>query len=181
MRTGCDHLAEAQLSYDPVNCHAWLDALPPEPGPAQELCRTHATNLKVPQGWECEDRRQLAFAPSPAAPSPAAPSPAAPSPAAPSPAAPAPSPAAPSPAAVKLEPEPEPVPEPEPEPEPEEASVRVSEPKPARAKAKSKPKPSLLSRALKTTGPQRSAISEELGAPRLTDSSSTDSSSTDSS
>ncbi len=166
MRTGCDHLAEAQLSYDPVNCHAWLDALPAEPGPAQELCRTHATNLKVPQGWECEDRRQLAFAPSPAAPSPAAVK------------------LEPAPAAVKPEPEPEPVkpePVPEPEPEPEEASVRVSEPKPARAKAKSKPKPSLLSRALKTTGPQRSAISEELGAPRLNDSSSTDNSSTDSS
>ena len=145
MRTGCDHLAEAQLSYDPVNCHAWLDALPPEPGPAQELCRTHATNLKVPQGWECEDRRQLAFAPTPATPSPAA---------------------------VKPEPEPEP------EPEPKEEPARVSEPKPARVKAKSKPKPSLLSRALRTTGPQRSAISEELGAPRLPDSSSTDSSAT---
>ena len=159
MRTGCDHLAEAQLSYDPVNCHAWLDALPPEPGPAQELCRTHATNLKVPQGWECEDRRQLAFAASPAAPTPAAPSP----------------------AAVKPEPEPvvvKPEPEPEPEPEPKEEPARVSEPKPARAKAKSKPKPSLLSRALKTTGPQRSAISEELGAPRVTDSSSADTSST---
>ena len=154
MRTGCDHLAEAQLSYDPVSCHAWLDALPPEPGPAQELCRTHATNLKVPQGWECEDRRQLAFAPTPAAPSPAA---------------------------VKPEPEPvvvKPEPEPDPEPEPKEEPARVSEPKPARAKAKSKPKPSLLSRALKTTGPQRSAISEELGAPRVTDSSSADTSST---
>ena len=163
MRTGCDHLAEAQLSYDPVNCHAWLDALPPEPGPAQELCGTHATNLKVPQGWECEDRRQLAFAPSPVAPSPSAPSP-----------------SAPSPSAVQLV-EPEPVvvtPEPEPEPEPEEEPARVSEPKPARAKAKSKPKPSLLSRALKTTGPQRSALSEELGAPSSTDTSSTDTSST---
>ena len=157
MRTGCDHLAEAQLSYDPVNCHAWLDALPPEPGPAQELCRTHATNLKVPQGWECEDRRQLAFAPTPAAPSPAA---------------------------VKPEPEPvvvKPEPEPDPEPEPKEEPARVSEPKPARAKAKSKPKRSLLSRALKTTGPQRSALSEELGAPSSTDTSSTDSSSTGSS
>ena len=166
MRTGCDHLAEAQLSYDPVNCHAWLDALLPEPGPAQELCGTHATNLKVPQGWECEDRRQLAFAPSPAAPSPAAPSP-----------------AAPSPAAVQQE-EPELVvvtPEAEPEPEPEEKPARVSEPKPARVKAKSKPKRSLLSRALKTTGPQRSALSEELGAPSSTDTSSTDSSSTGSS
>ena len=154
MRTGCDHLAEAQLSYDPVNCHAWLDALPPEPGPAQELCRTHATNLKVPQGWECEDRRQLAFAPTPAAPSPAA---------------------------VKPEPEPvvvKPEPEPDPEPEPKEEPARVSEPKPARAKAKSKPKPSLLSRALKTTGPQRSAISEELGAPSSADTSSADTSST---
>ena len=154
MRTGCDHLAEAQLSYDPVNCHAWLDALPPEPGPAQELCRTHATNLKVPQGWECEDRRQLAFAPTPAAPSPAA---------------------------VKPEPEPvvvKPEPEPDPEPEPKEEPARVSEPKPARAKAKSKPKPSLLSRALKTTGPQRSALSEELGAPSSSGSSSTDTSST---
>ena len=154
MRTGCDHLAEAQLSYDPVNCHAWLDALPPEPGPAQELCGTHATNLKVPQGWECEDRRQLAFAPTPAAPSPAA---------------------------VKPEPEPvvvKPEPEPEPEPEPKEEPARVSEPKPARAKAKSKPKPSLLSRALKTTGPQRSAISEELGAPSSADTSSADTSST---
>ena len=154
MRTGCDHLAEAQLSYDPVNCHAWLDALPPEPCPAQELCRTHATNLKVPQGWECEDRRQLAFAASPAAPTPAAPSP----------------------AAVKPEPEPvvvKPEPEPDPEPEPKEEPARVSEPKPARAKAKSKPKPSLLSRALKTTGPQRSAISEELGAPSSADTSST--------
>ena len=150
MRTGCDHLAEAQLSYDPVNCHAWLDALPPEPGPAQELCRTHATNLKVPQGWECEDRRQLAFAPTPAAPSPAA---------------------------VKPEPEPVVV-KPEPEPEPKEEPARVSEPKPARAKAKSKPKPSLLSRALKTTGPQRSAISEELGAPSSADTSSADTSST---
>ena len=154
MRTGCDHLAEAQLSYDPVNCHAWLDALPPEPGPAQELCRTHATNLKVPQGWECEDRRQLAFAPTPATPSPAA---------------------------VKPEPEPvvvKPEPEPDHEPEPKEEPARVSEPKPARAKAKSKPKPSLLSRALKTTGPQRSAISEELGAPSSADTSSADTSST---
>ncbi|MSX00548.1 MAG: hypothetical protein F2809_06370 [Actinobacteria bacterium] len=133
--------------------------MPPEPGPAQELCGTHATSLKVPQGWECEDRRQLAFAPSPVAPSPAAPSP----------------------AAVKPEPEPvvvKPEPEPDPEPEPKEEPARVSEPKPARAKAKSKPKPSLLSRALKTTGPQRSAISEELGAPRVTDSSSADTSST---
>lgn len=141
MRTGCDHLAEAQLSFDPVNCHAWIDALLPEPGPAQELCGTHATNLKVPQGWECEDRRQLAFAPSPSAVEPEV--------------------------AV--------------EPEPEEEPTRVSEPKPARAKAKSKPKPSLLSRALKTTGPQRSALSEELGAPSSTDTSTTDSSSTDSS
>ena len=153
MRTGCDHLAEAQLSYDPVNCHAWLDALLPEPGPAQELCGTHATNLKVPQGWECEDRRQLAFAPSPAAPSPAA--------------------------VQQVEPELVVVtPEAEPEPEPEEKPARVSEPKPARVKAKSKPKRSLLSRALKTTGPQRSALSEELGAPSSTDTSSADTSST---
>lgn len=142
MRTGCDHLAEAQLSYDPVNCHAWIDVLLPEPGPAQELCGLHAANLKVPQGWEYDDRRQSAAAASPAAPSPAA---------------------------VQLvEPEPEPLP------------VKT-EPKPARAKAKGRPKHSLLSRALKTTGPQRSALSEELGASSSTDSSSTDSSSTDSS
>ncbi len=162
MRTGCDHLAEAQLSYDPVNCHAWIDVLLPEPGPAQELCGLHAANLKVPQGWECEDRRQLAFAPSPAAPSPSAPSPSAVEP------------------EVAARPEPEVAVEPEvaARPEPEEEPTRVSEPKPARAKAKSKPKPSLLSRALKTTGPQRSALSEELGAPSSTDTSSTDTSST---
>jgi hypothetical protein len=172
MRTGCDHLAEAQLSYDPVNCHAWIDVLLPEPGPAQELCGLHAANLKVPQGWECEDRRQLAFAPSPAAPSPAAPSPSAPSPSAPSPSAVEPE--------VAARPEPEVAVEPEvaARPEPEEEPARVSEPKPARAKAKSKPKPSLLSRALKTTGPQRSALSEELGAPSSSGSSSTDTSST---
>ena len=162
MRTGCDHLAEAQLSYDPVNCHAWIDVLLPEPGPAQELCGLHAANLKVPQGWECEDRRQLAFAPSPAAPSPSAPSPSAVEP------------------EVAARPEPEVAVEPEvaARPEPEEEPARVSEPKPARAKAKSKPKPSLLSRALKTTGPQRSALSEELGAPSSADTSSADTSST---
>ena len=164
MRTGCDHLAEAQLSYDPVNCHAWLDPLPTEPELGQELCELHAANLRVPQGWDSVDRRHVAPSPTPVAsddPVPVTEPVAEPLPAA--------------------KPQAEPQAEAEPVVDPVAEPTRVSEPKPTRVKAKSRPKPSLLSRALKTTGPQRSALSEELGAPTSTDTSSTDTSSTDTS
>ncbi|MEX0768997.1 MAG: DUF3499 family protein, partial [Microthrixaceae bacterium] len=65
VRTGCDHFAEAQLTFDPVNLHAWIDSLTSEPGPAQELCERHAAHLTVPQGWTYEDRRNSLIAEDP--------------------------------------------------------------------------------------------------------------------
>ena len=152
MRTGCDRPAEARLLYDPVNCHAWLNILPPEPAHGQELCGLHAANLKVPQGWEFEDLRKVnLLKPAPESSEPEA--------------------LAETALAPDLKPEPAPEPEPEPDPEPE------PEPELKSAKTgskKKKPRPSLLSRALKTTGPQRSALSAELGATSSSEISPTD-------
>ena len=148
MRTGCDRPAEARLLYDPVNCHAWLNTLPPEPAHGQELCGLHAANLKVPQGWEFEDLRQVnLLKPAPESSEPEA--------------------LAETALAPDLKPEPAPEPEPEPAPEPELKSAKTGS-------NKKKPRPSLLSRALKTTGPQRSALSAELGATSSSEISPTD-------
>lgn len=150
MRTGCDRPAEARLLYDPVNCHAWLNILPPEPAHGQELCGLHAANLKVPQGWEFEDLREVNLlkpAPESSEPEALAETALAPD--------------------LKPDPDPEPEPAPEPEPEPELKSAKTGS-------KKKKPRPSLLSRALKTTGPQRSALSAELGATSSSEISPTD-------
>ncbi len=143
VRTGCDHVADAQLSYDPVNCHAWLDMLAAQPGQAQELCQRHAANLTVPQGWTCEDRRSSLvadFAAEVPAPFPAEP---------------------------ETAPEPEPSQRPNSKTQPSSKTLPSSKTQPSSKPGRSnhaRSKPSLLSRALRSTGSQRSALSAELGA-----------------
>jgi len=163
MRTGCDQIAEAQLSFDPVHCHAWLDLLSTEPGAGQELCGLHAANLRVPQGWDSQDRRAAGTVASEAPAETPAPTLSEGS------------------SELDVEQPVELVHESDPLPsfteqleaEPEPAASTVAK-KPRREHAKKRPKPSLLSRALRSTGPQRSALSEELGAPSSTETSSTD-------
>ncbi|MEX0767931.1 MAG: hypothetical protein WD029_05630, partial [Microthrixaceae bacterium] len=153
------------LTFDPVNLHAWIDSLTPEPGPAQELCERHAVHLTVPQGWTYEDRRTPFIAEDP----------------------------------PESEPEPEPLAEQAPESEPEVVLEPAQVPKPktraqskdrsqskARTQSKNRTqpersKPSLLSRALRSSGAQRSALSAELGATTSAQTGSSDSADAESS
>jgi hypothetical protein len=47
----------ARLTFDPVGCAVWLD--PPALGeePVQQVCSIHAATLTVPLGWTVTDRR----------------------------------------------------------------------------------------------------------------------------
>jgi hypothetical protein len=73
MRPGCDRSAVARLTFDPVGCELWLDALANHTAPVQELCTFHVDRLTVPRGWTVIDRRPgvVVAAPEPAsAPAP---------------------------------------------------------------------------------------------------------------
>lgn len=58
-RPGCSAPATATMTYHYAGRTVWLDGPgdEPEPAAAWGLCATHAASLKVPVGWECEDRR----------------------------------------------------------------------------------------------------------------------------
>ena len=57
-KPGCSSSASATLTYDYAGRMAWLEALGDEAHPmAYDLCAEHATQLRVPQGWDLQDRR----------------------------------------------------------------------------------------------------------------------------
>jgi hypothetical protein len=57
-RPGCARAAVATLSYAYADGIVVLEPLANEAHPmVHDLCRTHADGLRVPRGWELEDRR----------------------------------------------------------------------------------------------------------------------------
>lgn len=58
-RPGCPAPATATMTYHYASRTVWLDSPGGEPDAtaAWGLCHTHAASLKVPVGWECDDRR----------------------------------------------------------------------------------------------------------------------------
>jgi hypothetical protein len=58
-RPGCNAPADATLTYDYGQSVGYLDWLQP-PHPMQyDLCITHADRIRVPVGWELQDRRTV--------------------------------------------------------------------------------------------------------------------------
>ena len=57
-RPGCTSAPVAVLTYDYAQRTAWLDDVERAPqGTTWLLCITHADTLRVPVGWQLEDRR----------------------------------------------------------------------------------------------------------------------------
>jgi hypothetical protein len=56
-RPGCGEPATALLTYDYTGRTVWLDDASEIDGSSWPLCSAHADGLKVPVGWNCEDRR----------------------------------------------------------------------------------------------------------------------------
>lgn len=57
-RPGCAAPASATLSFDYAGRRAWVEPLSTVSDPARyDLCLGHAGRLRVPVGWEWEDRR----------------------------------------------------------------------------------------------------------------------------
>ena len=58
-RPGCASPATASMTYEYASRTVWLDVPGSEPDPdaAWGLCGTHADRLKVPVGWDRNDRR----------------------------------------------------------------------------------------------------------------------------
>src|SRR5436190_16316199 len=57
-RPGCTSAPVAVLTYDYAQRTAWLDDVGRAPqGTTWLLCLTHADTLRVPVGWQLEDRR----------------------------------------------------------------------------------------------------------------------------
>ncbi len=57
-RPGCNQNSVATLAYDYAARTVWIDDVAPESHPATyDLCLRHATNLRVPLGWQLRDRR----------------------------------------------------------------------------------------------------------------------------
>jgi hypothetical protein len=58
-RPGCDRPAATRLSYDTVSCQVWLDPLPEFAGRDQEICALHSSRLTVPRGWSISNHQLL--------------------------------------------------------------------------------------------------------------------------
>lgn len=64
-RPGCSAPAAALLSFDPINCHVWIDhVVPDEPtvqplGQVQALCAEHAGRTTPPRGWTMSVHRAV--------------------------------------------------------------------------------------------------------------------------
>ncbi len=59
-RPGCAEPASTTLAYQYELGRAWLEGLHRERDPhCYDLCARHADRLKVPAGWQLEDRRPL--------------------------------------------------------------------------------------------------------------------------
>lgn len=57
-RPACGDVAQATLGYDYASSTAWLDDVALEAHPATyDLCRRHANQVSVPNGWKLRDRR----------------------------------------------------------------------------------------------------------------------------
>ena len=56
-RPGCGDPASALLTYDYGSRTAWIDDPGAIEGSVWPLCAHHADQLKVPVGWERDDRR----------------------------------------------------------------------------------------------------------------------------
>ncbi len=57
-RPGCSEVAVAALSYHYASATAWIEDLGSERDPhAYDLCEQHLVRLRVPSGWELDDRR----------------------------------------------------------------------------------------------------------------------------
>jgi hypothetical protein len=142
MRPGCDRPVAARLTFDPVGCAVWLDPPVLDEEPVQLVCSIHAATLTVPLGWSVTDRRFEA-PPAPATDGP---------------------PAVPE---VPADDGPEPT---EPEPtEPEPTEPGSTEPEPAesppgvvvRRRRKERRRAGLLDRALRSSGPQHSVLTQQ--------------------
>lgn len=59
-RPDCAERASSTFGYDYEQRTVWLVDLTDEPHPmVYDLCRRHAEALRVPQGWQLRDRRNL--------------------------------------------------------------------------------------------------------------------------
>lgn len=56
-RGTCGRVAVTGLVYDPVGRSIWLVDLPADRHEVLALCRAHADNIVVPQGWTSSDRQ----------------------------------------------------------------------------------------------------------------------------
>ena len=57
-RPGCNAVATATLSYAYRESVVWIDALSETGHPmTHDLCPDHAESLRVPRGWQRQDRR----------------------------------------------------------------------------------------------------------------------------
>ena len=57
-RPGCSGAVAALLSYDYAGQRIWLDDPGAESGGHHSaLCAAHASRLRAPKGWSCQDRR----------------------------------------------------------------------------------------------------------------------------
>lgn len=58
-RPGCPAPAAATMAYHYASRTVWLDSPDEEPAAvgAWGLCARHVASLKVPVGWDCDDRR----------------------------------------------------------------------------------------------------------------------------
>lgn len=58
-RPGCNGTAAATLTYDYGAKSVWLESLTAEAHPMRhDLCAEHADRLRVPVGWQLDDRRR---------------------------------------------------------------------------------------------------------------------------
>jgi hypothetical protein len=163
----------ARLTFDPVGCAVWLD--PPLLGEeaVQLVCSIHAATLTVPLGWTVTDRRfeapaepeldsstrpELPTRPKPVEPDPILPEPIVGS-------------ILPEPIVGSILPEPivtdpaapEPV-----EPDPVEGEPAAPEAQPAvvvRRRRSERRRAGLLDRALRSSGPQHSVLTQQSGPP----------------
>ncbi len=55
-RPGCGEAASVVISYDTVACEVWVDHLDGAPDSAQLLCDRHRSRLSPPRGWTVLDR-----------------------------------------------------------------------------------------------------------------------------
>lgn len=59
-RTGCSEPAVSTFAYQYGRSLVWLEDLHRDRDPhCYDLCERHAARLKVPAGWQLEDRRSM--------------------------------------------------------------------------------------------------------------------------